>query len=76
MVGASLQHATAKILHFRFDASVNRHSATSSRRPENEIYLADIVAASGRLSINGKGTGTCPDDPVFRHRELTGLCLP
>jgi hypothetical protein len=37
---------------------------------------AHVVAATDRLSINRKGTGTCPDDPVFRHRELTGLCLP
>jgi hypothetical protein len=30
-----------------------------------------VVAATGRLSINRKGTGTCPDDPVF---SLCSVC--
>jgi hypothetical protein len=42
----------------------------------NSTHLPYVVAATGRLSINRKGTGTCPDDPVFRHRELTVLCVP
>ena len=39
------------------------------------MYPRPVVAATGRLSINRKGAGTYPDDPVFHHRDFTEMCV-
>jgi hypothetical protein len=54
----------------RFTDSQQRNYASPNDRGAS-IDFADIVAATGRLSINRKGTGTCPDDPVF---SLCSVC--
>jgi hypothetical protein len=50
--------------------------APSCRQRGNFLRLSNVVAAFCRMSIYRMSAGTRSNDPVFRHRVLTGTCAP
>ena len=69
------RHKIARLSQSDPSPSTRSARAVSCRQSCNFVSTAHVIAAISRLSINRMRARTLSNDPVFRHRELTEICV-